>query len=215
LTRHSFGGDIAAYVIAAGSAETVGSITGNHTLLVPGQIVGFYTAATGGTQITDLLDGLGTPITTVMSDSTGALPQFVGPVDGTRAMWADASGGAGPRALIIATDISADLAVAEVQIAANEAGLAALATVATSGAYADLAGAPALATVATSGAYADLAGAPAPGLQYVTKSGGVWPARASTAPDPARPCVWRGPAPAPSYGAPYALTGDTWEAWPA
>ncbi len=219
MTRHSFGADIAAYVIAAGDSETVGSITGNHTLLVPDQSVSFYTAPSpGGSQVTDLLDALSTPVTTVTTDSNGAIPAFSGPDDGTRLLWADASGGAGPRALMVATDIGADLATVEAAIAAAQASLAGLATVATTGDYSDLDGAPTLADVATTGAYSDLSDAPAPGMQYVTKIGGTWSVRSSTAPDTSRPALWIGPSPAPP-AAPtttgYAIAGDLWVATPA
>lgn len=214
MTRHLFGGGIGDYVVAAGDPETVGSITGNHTLLVPGQVVTFWTAATVGTQITDLLDLLDTEIDDVTTDDNGAIPQFKGPDDGTRELWADASGGDGPRALMLATDIGSDLSTVESDVATLQAGADALAPVATSGAYSDLSDAPALATVATSGLYSDLTGPPAPGLQYVSKVGGTWPVRASTAPDTARPALWIGPSPAPPAGSGYALERDMWNATP-
>ncbi|MCW2873342.1 hypothetical protein [Actinacidiphila oryziradicis] len=108
MTRHLFGGDIGSFVVAAGSAETVGSINGNHAVLVPGQIVTFWTAATSGTQITDLRDMLDTVITSVTTDSNGAIPQMKGPdtTPGTWFMWGDANGGAGPRRLMAATDLT-------------------------------------------------------------------------------------------------------------
>jgi hypothetical protein len=105
VTRHLFGGDIASYVVAAGSSETVGSITGAHTLLVPGATVTFWSAATGGTQLTDLLDMTNAAVTSVTTDANGAVPQLQGP-DGTWTMWADANGGAGPRRMMGATDLT-------------------------------------------------------------------------------------------------------------
>lgn len=215
MTRHLFGGGIGDFVVAAGSSETVGDITGSHTLLVPGQVVTFWDSATGGTQITALRDMLDTDITSVTTDSNGAIPQFKGPDDGTRQLWADASGGAGPRGLMTATDIGSDLSTIEADVDTVQSALEALSPVATSGSYTDLGDTPAFAAVATSGDYSDLNDAPAPGLQVVTKIGGTWPTRASSAPDPDRPCLWRGPAPAPPFGDPYALAGDEWNAWPA
>lgn len=214
MTRHAFGADLSAYVIAAGDSETVGSITGNHTLLVPGQVVSFYTAATAGVQITDLIDALNTAVATVTTDDNGAIPALSGPDDGTRSMWADASGGAGPRALIIATDIGADLAIAESNVATLQAATAGLSMVATTGAYHDLSGTPVLATVATTGDFGDLGNRPVLGIQYVVKSG-PWPFRAPTAPDAFRPAMWIGPSPAPPATTGYALPGDLWVATPA
>jgi hypothetical protein len=107
VTRHLFGGDIGGYVVAAGSSETVGSITGNHTLLVPGATVTFWTALSSGTQVTDLLDMTNAAITSVITDSNGAIPQLQGPATTpeTWFMWADANGGSGPRRLVVGTDL--------------------------------------------------------------------------------------------------------------
>lgn len=109
MARHIFGGDIASYVVAVGNPETVGSISGDHALLVPSQVVTFWNAATGGSQITDLQDMLGTAITAVTTDTNGAIPQLQGPVTtpDTWSLWADANGGAGPRRLMVASDLSA------------------------------------------------------------------------------------------------------------
>jgi hypothetical protein len=215
VSRHLFGGTTADYVIALGDVVTVGSITGNAAVIVPGVAVSFFDAETGGTQITDLLDGLGTATSTVTSDSNGAIPVFSGPDNGSRSLWADANSGAGPRRLMVATDIGSDLSTAESDIAGLQTSVGGLATVAATGDYADLLDTPPLAAVATSGAYSDLTGTPAPGLQYVAKIGGSWPVRASTAPDTGRPAMWIGPSPAPSSGTPYALPGDLWIATPA
>ena len=59
-----------------------------------------------------------------------------------------------------ASDISGLATVATSGAYADLSGTPSLATVATSGAYADLSGSPSLATVATSGAYSDLSGLP-------------------------------------------------------
>ncbi|MCW2917657.1 MAG: hypothetical protein JWN52_5725 [Actinomycetia bacterium] len=214
MTRHLFGGGIADFVVAPGASETVGAITGPHVLLVPSQVVTFWDAVTAGNQVIDLLDGLGTPTDHVTTDANGSIPAFSGPDTGARSLWADASGGAGPRFLMIATDIGSDLSTAESNIATNQAALAGLALVATTGLYHDLTGTPVLSTVATTGAYTDLISRPVLGVQYVIKSG-TWPLRTPTAPDTSRPAMWIGPAPAPPATTGYALAGDLWVATPA
>lgn len=214
LARHKFGGSIADFVVAPGGSVTVDDITGNEVILVPGVVIQFFDAATAGNAVADLEDLTLTSIETVTADSEGAIPQFYGP-DGVRSIWADANGGSGPRRLMMATDIGSDLATDEANIATLQGTVVGLATVATSGAYADLTGAPALATVATSGAYSDLSGTPSLGVQYVVAISGTWPLRATTASDTTRPAMWIGPAPAPAAGSGYALAGDMWVATPS
>ena len=215
LARHLFGGSIADFVVAPGGSVTVNGITGNETLLVPGTVIQFYDAPTAGNPVTDLEDLTFTAISTVTADTNGAIPQFYGPASGIRSMWADANAGAGPRRLMIATDIGSDLATDEAAIATLQASFAGLATVATSGHYVDLDETPNLATVATSGKYSDLTGTPSLGLQYVVGSGGTWPLRNTTASDTSRPAMWIGPAPSPPAGSGYALAGDLWVATPS
>lgn len=53
----------------------------NLMVAVPGVSVSFWTAQTGGTQVTDLTDMAGNPITTVQATGIGSLPQFYGPDD--------------------------------------------------------------------------------------------------------------------------------------
>lgn len=99
--RHSFGAGLADW------AFTVG--TGNTAVLAANTAITFWTARTGGTQITDLAsDQAGTvALTTVTSsDGTsgyalGSIPFFYGP-DGVTSMWAQAAGG--PRSLLEAND---------------------------------------------------------------------------------------------------------------
>jgi hypothetical protein len=82
--------------------------SGKRALIVPSATITFWSARTGGTQYTDLLDDLGTPITGATADSsTGEFPPIQGPDTDpdTWYMWADGSGGAGPRRLVVATDI--------------------------------------------------------------------------------------------------------------
>ena len=117
MARHLFGGDIAAYVVAPGDEVTGGDpeVTGNQVLLVPSSTVTFWSAETAGTQYTDLLDALDTPITSVTSDADGAIPQLRGP-DGITVMWAQA-GEAGARRLIVATDLGADVTALQATVA--------------------------------------------------------------------------------------------------
>jgi len=204
---HLFGGTIADYVVTYGPS--------GELYLAADTEVWFYNAETGGTRYTDgLTDLTGTPITSVTSDATGAIPQLRGP-EGVTEMWADANQGTGPRRLMVAADLG-DLegvvAGLSGEVDGVSAAVDALATVASTGEYDDLINKPTLAAVATTGAYSDLVGAPAPGLQIVTKTGGTWPVRASTAPDTSRLAAWVGPAPAPPVDAGYALPGDLW--WP-
>lgn len=105
MARHLFGGDISAWTFAVGA--------GNAAVLAPGLSITFWTARTGGTQITDLAtaaDGSGAMTQVVSGDGTtypvGDIPVFYGP-DGVYAMWASASGG--PRKLITSTDAVPDM----------------------------------------------------------------------------------------------------------
>src|SRR5690606_41565234 len=85
-----FGGTTADFVVVAEPE------TGELTLgaEVP---VWFYNAQTGGTRYTTGLTGLsGETIPEIVSDSTGAIGQFRGPVN-VPFLWADASAGGGPR----------------------------------------------------------------------------------------------------------------------
>jgi hypothetical protein len=68
--------------------------------------VWFYNAQSGGTRYTTgLTDPSGdTAILEVTSDSDGGIPQLRGLTD-VPYMWADASGGAGPRRLMVAVDL--------------------------------------------------------------------------------------------------------------
>jgi hypothetical protein len=110
MARHTFLGDLASWVMDTGAAATSGSgLAGDTTLVIPGQQVTFWNAQTSGSQYTDLLDATGSPITSVTSATDGSLPQISGP-DSVTTMWADASGGLGPRRLAMATDLGTVLA---------------------------------------------------------------------------------------------------------
>lgn len=107
MTRHSFCGDMASWVMDTGTATTSASgLPGDFMVAIGSQEVTFWNAATGGSQYTDLIDANGNPVTSVTSGADGSLPQVSGP-DGVNVMWADASGGAGPRRVAIATDLGA------------------------------------------------------------------------------------------------------------
>lgn len=109
MARHTFLGDMASWVMDTGaSATSTSGFAGDTTLVIPGITVTFWSAASGGSQYTDLLNATGTPITSVISAADGSLPQISGP-DAVTAMWADASGGAGPRRLAAATDLGTAL----------------------------------------------------------------------------------------------------------
>lgn len=206
MARRLFG-SIADYVVAPGGAVT-SPIAGNETILVPGKTLTFWNGASGGSQYTDLLDLSLTPISSVVTDASGAIPQFWGP-DGVSLLYGDAGGS---RRAMIPVDLGVNVDSNTTAIAAVQAILAGLASVATSGQYNDLSGKPALATVAITGQFSDLSGAPPAGLQAIYKLGGTWPVRASTAPDTSRPAMWIGAAPGPAFGGSYAITGDLWMA---
>ena len=104
MPRHSFGMTLADFSVTTG--------TGNALILTPSVTWLFYTAATGGTQYTDLAmtSGGGTPVTSMASNSAGELPQFFGP-NNVVEMWASADGG--PRAKILANDIGTSWATTD------------------------------------------------------------------------------------------------------
>jgi hypothetical protein len=103
--RHTFCGDLASWVMDLGGSETASDgNTGYDVLVIPGQPVTFWDSPVGGTQLTDLLDAAGDPVTGVTSDAgDGSVPQVSGP-DGVTSMWADAAGGSGPRRVVAPTD---------------------------------------------------------------------------------------------------------------
>jgi hypothetical protein len=110
VTRHLFGGDIAAWTTDLGdSATSQSSQAGNLALFIPNAVIAFWSAQTGGSLVTDLLDSLGTPASTISSDANGEIPTFSGPdtsPDETLLLWADGSGdGSGPRRAMLAIDL--------------------------------------------------------------------------------------------------------------
>lgn len=121
MARHTFGMTTADWLV------TNDPITGDADS-VPGAVVQMWTALTGGTQITDLLNSASTPETTVTSDSNGFLPTFFGPDTSpdTMKMAADANGGAGPRYWIFANDVDGTINNLAATQAGNVTSLAAL-----------------------------------------------------------------------------------------
>jgi hypothetical protein len=110
---HLFGGTLADFLVIPGAGGVLN--------LDAGKAVWFYNAESGGTRYTEgLTDLAGATITEVTSDSTGGIPQLRGPV-GVATMWADATEGAGPRRLMVASDIGDDLLVALGRITTVEA----------------------------------------------------------------------------------------------
>lgn len=103
MARYRFGGGIADWTFGTVTVDTtddVAQVTG-------GVVVTFWSAETGGSQHTDLLDVDGVAAASITS-STGAdsravgqIPPFSGP-DGVTTMWAQA--GTGPRALMVTSD---------------------------------------------------------------------------------------------------------------
>lgn len=128
MARHSFGADLTAWTFGVGDVVTAGSgVSGPQALVQTGVPVTLWTAQTGGTQITDLLDSTGVAISSVTTDATtGEIPKFQGPDTSpeTVSMWADAGAG---RQIILATDMGASIVALQTTVAANAASIAALA----------------------------------------------------------------------------------------
>lgn len=88
MARHTFGQTPTDWTMDSGEDDGV---------IVTSEEITFWTAKTGGLQHTDLLDGTGTPTTTIISSAgddgrpKGTIPEFSGP-DGVTEMWADAGG---------------------------------------------------------------------------------------------------------------------------
>ncbi|MFZ4143398.1 glycosyl hydrolase family 28-related protein [Streptomyces griseoincarnatus] len=83
MARSLFGATLADYVV-----QPTDGLWG----VAPGAALTFWSAADGGTQYTDLLDGSGATASTITTDENGFIPTFSGP-DGVTGMWADAGGG--------------------------------------------------------------------------------------------------------------------------
>ena len=104
MARHWFGQAPADWIFSVG--------TGNTAVLDAGVDIDIWSAKTGGSQYTDLLDASGAPVTSLVSGDgsflpAGTIPEFQGP-DGVTEVWVDAS--AGVRFKLVATDLGADIA---------------------------------------------------------------------------------------------------------
>lgn len=109
MARHWFGGTPADFAV---------QITSTGLLKAASSPVTFWTAPTGGSQLTDLLDGAGSPLSNVSTSGSGDLPQrFQGP-DGADQMWVDAGAG---RKLLLATD--AGLRISALEAATGAGGV--------------------------------------------------------------------------------------------
>lgn len=78
MARRPFGG--------GGDAIVLNATTGRPIPFAPGTA---WTQQSGGSQITDLADTSGQPITGLTANALGALGPFLGPADGTDEIWAD------------------------------------------------------------------------------------------------------------------------------
>lgn len=103
MTRATFG---------ATAGDFVSSVGPGHTLRVGPATLTLWSAATGGTQHTDLLLN-GSPVTSIPVGSDGQVPLFQGP-SGVNEVWADAGGGSRVRLVpdIVGLLTSEDAAVA-------------------------------------------------------------------------------------------------------
>ncbi len=92
MARNKFG---------AGLADWTFGAVGNNLQLLGNIAVSCFSAETGGTQYTDLINAAGSPVSTITSSAgtdgraIGTIPPFLGP-DGVTEMWVSAGGG--PRA---------------------------------------------------------------------------------------------------------------------
>lgn len=114
MARSIFGGTAADYVVKSVTIADVQLRNPDSTLsavqdvpvlqLVASAVVWLYDAASGGNRVTDLQAMDSSAIDQVTTDAGGMIPQFRGP-DEIRSLWADASGGAGPRVRLVAADV--------------------------------------------------------------------------------------------------------------
>lgn len=110
MARHWFLGDLGAWAMSLGADETsIDSQPGKRSLVIPDASITFWNTLAGGTgdQYVDLLDAIGTPISTAVAEDDGEYTPIQGPDTDpeTWYMYADGSGGAGPRRLVVATDL--------------------------------------------------------------------------------------------------------------
>ncbi len=99
MPRRPFGG--------GGDAVVFSHSTGNP---MPFHTGTGWTQRSGGSQITDLADLSGAPLTELKTDAAGAIPPFLGPADGRDDLWVDLGSG---RYQLLATDIGDRVEVLE------------------------------------------------------------------------------------------------------
>jgi hypothetical protein len=111
MARRTFGG---------GTADFVAGVAAGTSILevAPGSVLTMWSALTGGSQVTDLLNSAGSATATITTDAYGNIPPFSGPNDGTAVLWADAGAG---RVTLHATDTEARVAAVESTAAAGPA----------------------------------------------------------------------------------------------
>lgn len=108
MARHTFGRSLTDWTMDLGDTTTVEDVTTAPVLATGPATITFWSAKTGGTQHTDLLNSAGVAVTSITSSDgsdglpVGTIPEFQGP-DGIWELWADAGGGA--RYKMVATDI--------------------------------------------------------------------------------------------------------------
>lgn len=116
-TRAVFGGHVEDFMFSV--------MSGSLTVPAPTTVVTFWTAQTGGTQITDLQDMNNAPISAMSVDRWGRIAQFQGPDPSgsfgayATQMWAD--GGNGTRVLMTNAEAAAQAASASASAAAASA----------------------------------------------------------------------------------------------
>jgi hypothetical protein len=107
LGRRRFGGKVEDWTFA---------FSGVNLVKAPSVTLTFYTALTGGSQITDLQTTVGGAISSVTTDANGNVGEFYGP-DSVWKMAADANAGAGPRVWLLSNDMGDELSTLRAYLA--------------------------------------------------------------------------------------------------
>jgi hypothetical protein len=112
--RHWFGGS---------GNDYAASLAGSQLSVVarPEARLWVYTAAEGGSRITDLQNDSGVGIDELITDASGNIPRFKARVGDTQ-VWLASADGEGSRTLAMATDLDQDVAANEAAIADIEVG---------------------------------------------------------------------------------------------
>ncbi len=101
MARRPFagGGDAVVFSLSAGVLQPMPFAAGT-----------VWTQRSGGSQVTDLADTSGQPLSGLTTDALGAIPPFLGPADGRDELWADFGRG---RYLLTPTDLADKVEVLE------------------------------------------------------------------------------------------------------